>query len=120
MTEGTSEQDRGVDGSSASASAWLAWSSFALVLLILAAGSTLRSPDASSFLLFALIAAPFAIVGALVASRRPRNPIGWLFVTFAVVAAFAAFADRYASYALVEHPGSLPGGAWVAWTASGI
>ena len=120
MTEGTSEQDRGVHGSNASASAWLAWSSVALVLLILAAGSTLRSPDASSFLLFALIAAPFAVVGALVASRRPRNPIGWLFLTFAVVAAFAASADRYASYALVEHPGSLPGGAWVAWTASGI
>ena len=106
---------------SARASAWLAWSSFALLaLLILAVGSILRSPDASSFLLFALIAAPFALVGALVASRRPRNPIGWLFLAFAVVAAFAVSADRYASYALVEHPGSLPGGAWVAWTASGI
>ncbi len=102
------------------AAAWLAWSSFALALLLLAAGSMLRSPDASAFLLFASIAAPFAVVGALVASRRPRNPIGWLFLTFALVAAFAAFADRYASYALVEHPGSLPGGAWVAWTAAGI
>ena len=106
---------------SARASAWLAWSSFALLaLLILAVGSILRSPDASSFLLFALIAAPFAVVGALVASRRPRNPIGWLFLAFAVVAAFAASADRYASYALVEHPSSLPGGDWVAWLASGI
>jgi hypothetical protein len=107
---------------SARASAWLAWSSFALLaLLILAVGSILRSPDASSFLLFALIAAPFALVGALVASRRPRNPIGWLFLAFAVVAAFAASADRYASYALVEHPSSpLPGGDWVAWLASGI
>jgi hypothetical protein len=106
---------------SARASAWLAWSSFAvLALLILAVGSILRSPDASSFLLFALIAAPFAVVGALVASRRPRNPIGWLFLAFAVVAAFAASADRYASYALVEHPSSLPGGDWVAWLASGI
>jgi hypothetical protein len=102
------------------AAAWLAWSSFALALLILAAGLILRSSDASFFLLFALIAAPFAIVGVLVASRRPRNPIGWLFLAFAVVAAFAVSADRYASYALVEHPGSLPGGAWVAWTASGI
>jgi hypothetical protein len=102
------------------AAAWLAWSSFALALLILAAGLILRSSDASFFLLFTLIAAPFAIVGVLVASRRPRNPIGWLFLAFAVVAAFAVSADRYASYALVEHPGSLPGGAWVAWTASGI
>ena len=120
MTEETSGRDRGVGGSNARASAWLAWSSFALALLILAAGSMLRSPGASAFLLFALIAAPFAVVGALVASRRPRNPIGWLFLTFALVAAFAASADRYASYALVEHPGSLPGGDWVAWTAAGI
>ncbi len=105
---------------SARASAWLAWSSFALALLFLAAGAMLRSPDASFFLLFALIAVPFAVVGVLVASRRPRNPIGWLFLAFAVVAAFAVSADRYASYALVEHPGSLPGGDWVAWTASGI
>ena len=102
------------------AAAWLAWSSFALALLILAAGLILRSSDASFFLLFALIAAPFAVVGVLVASRRPRNPIGWLFLAFAVAAVFAVSADRYASYALVEHPGSLPGGAWVAWTASGI
>ncbi len=105
----------------ARASAWLAWSSLALALLTLAAGAMLRSPSAASaLLLFASIAAPFAVVGALVASRRPRNPIGWLFLAFALVTAFAAFAHRYASHALVEAPGSLPGGAWVAWTASGV
>ena len=105
----------------AHAPAWLAWSSFARALLILAGGSILRSPGAIFFLMFALVvAAPFAVVGVLVASRRPRNPIGWLFLAFALVAAFAASADRYASYTLVEHPGSLPGGDWVAWTASGI
>jgi hypothetical protein len=100
--------------------AWLAWSLFALVLLILALGLILWSPDAGFFLTFALIAAPFAVVGVLVASRRPRNPIGWLFLAFAVVGAFVASADQYAVYALVEHPGSLPGGNWVAWLASGI
>jgi hypothetical protein len=100
--------------------AWLAWSLFALVLLILALGLILWSPDAGFFLTFALIAAPFAVVGVLVASRRPRNPIGWLFLAFAVVATFVASADRYAVYVLVEHPGSLPGGDWVAWLASGI
>jgi hypothetical protein len=102
------------------ATAWLAWSSFALALLILAASLILRSSEASFFLEFALIGAPFAVVGALVASRRPRNPIGWLFLAFAVVAATVAFADRYASYALVEHPGSLPGGEWLAWVSTAI
>ena len=98
----------------------LAWSLFALALLILALGLILWSPDMGFYLAFALIAAPFAVVGALAASRRPRNPIGWLFLMFGVVAAFASFGDRYASYALVEHPGSLPGGNWVAWLSSGI
>jgi len=98
----------------------LAWSLFALVLLNLVLGLLLWSPEAGSYLLFALIAGPFAVVGVLVASRRPRNPIGWLFLVFAVAAAIAAFADRYASYALVEHPGSLPAGEWVAWPSSGI
>ncbi len=99
---------------------WLAWSLFALVLLILVPGLLLWSSGASFFLTFVLIAAPFAVVGALVASRRPRNPLGWLFLTFAVVAAFLAFSDQYAVYTLVDHPGSLPGGAWVAWLSSGI
>lgn len=100
--------------------AWLAWSLFVLALLILALGLLLWSPDMGFYLAFTLIAAPFAVVGALVATRQPRNPIGWLFLVFAVVAAFASFADRYASYTLVHHPGSLPGGDWVAWLASGI
>jgi len=102
------------------AAARLAWSLLALVLLILALGLILWSPDAGFFLTFALIAAEFAVVGALVASRRPQNPIGWLFLAIAVVATFVASADQYAVYTLVEHPGSLPGGAWVAWLASGI
>ncbi|MDQ3659387.1 MAG: hypothetical protein M3338_06900, partial [Actinomycetota bacterium] len=102
------------------AASWLAWSLFALALLILSAGLPLWSPDMGFYFTFALVATPFAVVGVLVASRRPRNPIGWLFLVFGVVAAFTSFGDRYASYALVEHPGSLPGGAWVAWLSSGI
>jgi hypothetical protein len=120
VTEGARERGRGVGGTSTRAASWLAWSLLALVLLILALGLILWSPDAGFFLTFALIAALFAVVGALVASRRPRNPIGWLFLAFAVVAVFVASADQYAVYALVEHPGSLPGGDWVAWLASGI
>ncbi len=99
---------------------WLAWSLLALVLLILVPGLLLWSADAGIFLALASIAMLFAVVGALVASRQRRNPIGWLFLAFAVVAAFAGSADVYASYALVEHPGSLPGGDWVAWLGGGI
>src|SRR5918997_1438401 len=92
--------------------AWLAWSLLALALLVLGLGLFIPSPKTALFVLFCLIAAPFAVVGALVASRRPDNPIGWLFVVFAVVAALNASADRYAYFTLVESPGSLPGGTW--------
>lgn len=106
---------------SARLAARMAWFLLALeVGLILGAGLLFWSPKAGFFLVPALIAALFGVVGALVASRHPRNAIGWLFLVFGVVAAFAASADVYASYALVEHPGSLPGGDWVAWVGGGI
>ena len=98
----------------------LAWSLFALVLLVLTTGLLFWSLDASFFLAPTFIAALFGSVGALVASRRPKNPIGWLFLVFAVVAAVAGSADAYAYYALVEHPGTVPGGDWVAWVGGGI
>ena len=56
------------------------------------------------------IAAPFALVGALIASKRRENPIGWLFLAFGVTAAIVFAAYAYAYRALVTHPGSLPGG----------
>ena len=115
--EKAKERSRG-DG--ARFASWLSWSLFGLIVLVLAAGSLLLSQEAGFFVAPALIAALFGVVGALVASRRPRNPIGWLFLAFAAVAAFAGSADVYATYALVEHPGSLPGGDWVAWLGGGI
>ena len=38
------------------------------------------------------ITAGFAIVGALIASRRPRNPIGWIFVSLSQMYALTALA----------------------------
>jgi len=101
--------------------AGLAWSLFGLeVVLILGTGLIFWSPKVGVFVALALIATLFGGVGALVASRRPRNPIGWLFLVFGVVAAVAASTDLYAYYALVERPGSVPGGDWVAWVGGGV
>jgi signal transduction histidine kinase len=55
------------------------------------------------------------LVGALIAYRRPRHPIGWLLLFIAVTQSFTEAASGYASYALILHPHSLPGGALAAW-----
>jgi hypothetical protein len=57
-------------------------------------------------------------VGAIVASHRPENPVGWLLCLSGVAVSTDTFAAQYATYALLAQPGSLPGGEAVAWVAS--
>jgi hypothetical protein len=59
----------------------------------------------------------FAVVGLVLAVRRPGHPIGWLFVAMGLVAAIHAFAFEYATRAYVTAPGSLPAAEWLAWVA---
>jgi signal transduction histidine kinase len=67
--------------------------------------------------LVAAIVAPAAI-GALLAARRPRNPIGWILVFGGLSLAAVVGAQAYASVALDAYPGSFPGGSWAALVAS--
>jgi hypothetical protein len=57
-------------------------------------------------------------MGALIVARRPANLIGWSFVAAGLGLALSAFGGLYAVYALLTNPGSLPGGAWLAWIPS--
>lgn len=73
--------------------------------------------DAAAFAIMAALLA-FPATGFLLASRRSRNPIGWLFLV-AGLGFFGAFGlEEYAVRALVTAPGSLPLGIWAAWIAS--
>jgi hypothetical protein len=50
-----------------------------------------------------------ATAGAVLASRRPRHPVGWLLLAFGLLAqALTAFAEGYARYGLLARPGTLP------------
>ena len=56
----------------------------------------------------ALLMTPFAAVGTLVASRQPRNPIGWLLLAIAVTSSGGADAGFYAVRAYhIDHHGLL-------------
>ena len=57
----------------------------------------------------------YAIVGALIVSRRPRHVIGWMFSATALCFGVAFFSGEYAVQALVVAPGSLPFGQAAAW-----
>jgi hypothetical protein len=60
-------------------------------------------------------AVAFSSVGAVVGSRRPENPIGWLFCAIGVFAAIVLLSSEYAAYALLAQPDSLPGGLVMVW-----
>lgn len=65
----------------------------------------------------ALVGLAFASVGAVLGARRPRNPIGWLFLAWGLVMSHIAFT---ASYTLPISSGMRPGAAWVAWGAASM
>ncbi|MEO7804144.1 MAG: histidine kinase [Actinomycetota bacterium] len=68
----------------------------------------------------AIFALSFAAVGALIALRRPENPIGWIFLVTGVMSGWQESTQQYAIYALFENPGSLPAGEIFAWFAAWI
>jgi hypothetical protein len=67
--------------------------------------------DAVPYLL-AMVSA--GTVGAVLAGRRPRHPVGWLLLAIAMSVIVLGICDAYAAYGLLARPGSLPGAAWAA------
>jgi hypothetical protein len=59
-----------------------------------------------------------APVGALIASRRPANPVGWIICGTGLIAGLELFTAEYAIYDLLVKSGSLPVGEAAAWLAS--
>jgi hypothetical protein len=68
----------------------------------------------------AVPAVAITVLGAFVAARQPRNPIGWSFLAAGLSFSYGSFATEYAVRAIVDHPGSLPLATWVAWAASSL
>ena len=60
------------------------------------------------------------VIGFVLASRRPENRIGWLFLAAALWVGLGSFAGQYGLRALVAAPGSLPAGRALIWLGSWI
>jgi hypothetical protein len=111
--------------------AWLAWSlcagCFALIGLallldlltgeVIPAGVPGERPGLGFAVLTGVLSLAFPMVGALIASRLPTNPIGWLFCGMGVLYTAGRFTSAYADYALGENF-AFPGGEYVAWFSS--
>jgi len=65
-----------------------------------------------------LTAISYAPVGALIASRHPANPVGWLLCLYGFVISLSYFSAEYAIYTLLAQPDSLPAGEALAWVFS--
>src|SRR5215218_3706138 len=107
---------------------WLAWSLWALSVVLTAfslllLALSLSHPEVHIFdhwLDSTLAAIAFSTVGAVIAPRTPlRNPIGWLFCVGGLLFAVTHFSAEYAIFTLLAEPGSpLPGGEAAAWFTS--
>jgi hypothetical protein len=61
-----------------------------------------------------------ATVGALVASRRPRHPVGWLLLATGLSLTLSGAISSYRWYGLVARPGTLPAAGYLAGLANGL
>jgi hypothetical protein len=64
------------------------------------------SPDAAAYLLGIVSA---VTVGAVLVSRRPGHPVGWLLLAFGLSSVALGVASGYAKYGLLIRPETLPG-----------
>ncbi|HET7519400.1 MAG TPA: hypothetical protein VFN05_17260 [Actinomycetes bacterium] len=63
---------------------------------------------------FLLASISAATVGAVLGSRRPRHPVGWLLLGLGVSLIALGAAEDYATYVLLAGGGPLPGARWAA------
>jgi hypothetical protein len=62
-----------------------------------------------------VVAALIAVtVGAVLADRRPRHPVGWLLLVLGLAVTASGVVDGYARYGLLARPGALPVARWLA------
>ncbi len=114
------------------AAAWLAWSLMALSVALLVGGTALSLVATSTFsdrpfggetgdssvAVDLLTLLPFSVVGAIIASRHPRNAIGWLFCSVGVAIGLNSFAGDYAEFWLASGFGISILGETAAWFSS--
>lgn len=84
------------------------------VLVLEAARASVPPLDTNTTGGYAL-GATFPIVGWVIASRRPANAIGWIFLVVGLSQALSTFAGQYSTYGFAANVGPLPFAAELSW-----
>jgi hypothetical protein len=107
------------------AAAWLAWAVCALSLALTALGLllialilSLNTPIYFFWLGLTVLAIGYSVIGAVIASRLPNHPIGWICCAIGFIAAVDHFGGEYAVHALLARSEALPGGRAMLWLQS--
>jgi signal transduction histidine kinase len=130
VTKRTGKQAQRSGGLSQRTAAWLAWSLCAVCGALIALALfpifldfltpesiDLLPADRPSYgfaVLTGVLSLAYPMVGALIASRYPTNPIGWIFCSVGLLYTAQRFSLAYADYAVVENL-ALPGSDYAAW-----
>jgi hypothetical protein len=111
---------------------WLAWSLCAVCVVLIGLALLLDfltdasgvageergllpgDADPTLVVITGVLSLGYPMVGALIASRLPTNPIGWIFCGVGLLYAGQRFTIAYADYALYENL-AFSGGVYVAW-----
>ncbi len=95
-----------------SRAAWLAWSlwgsAVGLVVLSVPLAVLNRFEMGFDWVFGAVAATAFSSVGAVVASRRPENAVGWIFCIIGLSDGVLVFSAQYSLYGIFTNPGALP------------
>jgi hypothetical protein len=114
----------------ATRTAWLTW---ALSMLVVAVSVPLYLsipasrpsgitdvPDTVGAVMFTALVLGFSTVGALIATRRAQNAIGWILLVAGLALAATILTSGYVDLSLAQPRGRLPGTEWVAWFAQWV
>jgi signal transduction histidine kinase len=132
VTKGSRKQGRKIGGMSRRTAAWVAWSVCAVCVVLITLAlvldfTTEELPlevggfryDPAFAVLTGVLSLAYPAVGALIASRLPTNPIGWIFCCLGLTYVTRRFTTAYADHAFLETL-ALPWGEFAAWFSTWI
>jgi hypothetical protein len=94
---------------------WLSGTGLGLIVAMVVVSALIGEDEVVAGLVLGVWLMALGAVGALVAARRPQNPIGWLLLSAAALISLFLFGDAYASYSLQFGHGPLPLDRFMAW-----